>query len=126
MHLDETTLLKVSYAQRAYVREVILSCDQRVVVFAHSVLRQASLRGTWNGITRLGSRPLGEALFKNPRIQRKAFVFRKLTHRHPLFRRIDRYQTQTTRVLWARRSVFSLNGRSLLVTEVFLHAIETL
>ncbi|NDP49432.1 MAG: chorismate lyase, partial [Sulfuriferula multivorans] len=76
--------------------------------------------------TRLGSRPLGEALFNNPRIQRKALVFRKLTPRHPLFRRIDRYQTQATRVLWARRSLFCLNGRPLLVTEVFLPAIDNL
>ena len=124
--LDETVLLEGAHAQHAYVREVILSCDQRVVVFAHSVVRRASLRGVWNGITRLGCHPLGESLFNNPRIQRQALVFRKLTHRHPLFRRIDRYQTQTTRVLWARRSVFCLDQHPLLVTEVFLPAIDRL
>lgn len=126
VHLDETVLLGLSHAQRAYVREVALSCDQRVVVFAHSVLTRASLRGAWNGITRLGSRPLGEALFNNPRIQRQALTYRKLSPRHPLFRRVQQHHPQATGVLWARRSVFCLNGHPLLVTEVFLPAISAL
>ena len=125
-NLDETALLALPYAQRAYVREVALSCDQRVVVFAHSVLTRASLRGAWNGLTRLGNRPLGEALFSNPRIQRQALAFRKLSPRHPLFRRIQQHHPQIAGVLWARRSVFCLNGHPLLVTEVFLPAITSL
>lgn len=126
VHLDETVLLGLSHAQRAYVREVALSCDQHVVVYAHSVLRRESLRGEWNGIARLGSRPLGEALFNNPRIQRQALAYRKLSPRHPLFRRIQQHQPQPTGVLWARRSVFCLNGQPLLVTEVFLPTLIAL
>lgn len=123
---DETALLGLSGRQLAYVRDVTLQCDDQVVVFAHSVLTRKSLRGAWNGITRLGSRPLGEALFNNPRIRRQALAYRKLTPRHPLFRRINRHLPQTERCLWARRSVFCLAGRPLLVTEVFLPSITPL
>jgi chorismate--pyruvate lyase len=125
-HTDETALLGLSRQQRAYVRDVTLLCDNQVVVFAHSVLPRTSLRGAWNGISRLGSRPLGEALFNNPRIRRQALAYCKLTARHPLFRRINDHQPQHTRHLWARRSVFCLAGRPLLVTEVFLPSITTL
>ena len=123
---DETALLGLSRRQLAYVRDVTLRCDDQVVVFAHSVLTRKSLRGAWNGITRLGSRPLGEALFNNPRIRRQALAYRKLTPRHPLFRRIHHHLPQTERCLWARRSVFCLAGRPLLVTEVFLPSITPL
>lgn len=123
---DETALLGLSGRQLAYVRDVTLRCDDQVVVFAHSVLTRKSLRGAWNGITHLGSRPLGEALFNNPRIRRQALAYRKLRPHHPLFRRINLHLPQTECCLWARRSVFCLAGHPLLVTEVFLPSITPL
>nr|CAI78484.1 4-hydroxybenzoate synthetase [uncultured beta proteobacterium] len=125
-NFDEMVLVGLSGRQLAYVRDVTLRCDDQVVVFAHSVLTRKSLRSAWNGITRLGSRPLGEALFNNPRIRRQALAYRKLRPHHPLFRRINLHLPQTERCLWARRSVFCLAGHPLLVTEVFLPSITPL
>lgn len=122
-HTDEYAGLRLRSNSLVYVREVLLVCDQLPVVFAHSVLPRAGLRGDWNGITRLGTRPLGEALFNNPRIQREALAYRQIDARHPLFRAVRRNHPFSTRVLWARRSVFRLNGHPLLVTEVFLPEI---
>ena len=93
-------------------------------VFAHSVLPRASLRGGWCGITRLGTKPLGEALFTDPRIRRLGLTMRRLDARHPLYRAAARHTGLTAHYLWARRSVFCLNGHPLLVTEVFLPAID--
>ena len=123
---DECALLGVAAGTRVYVREVLLECNGLPVVFAHSVLPYPSLRGGWNGISRLGSRPLGEALFSNHRIRRQPLSFRKLQPDHPLFRTIVRRQILDARTLWARRSVFCLNKHPLLVTEVFLPAIDAL
>jgi len=96
------------------------------MVFAHSVLPYASLRGAWNGIGRLGSRPLGEALFSDHRIQRQRLAFRNVRADPPLFQGIPRQHAHDGQNLWARRSLFCLNTHPLLVTEVFLPAIETL
>lgn len=123
-HADEHLPLHLRPGSLAYVREVLLMCDHHAVVFAHSVLPRSGLRGGWNGITRLGSRPLGEALFNNPRIERQALAYRQIDARHPLFRAVRRTYPLSTRGLWARRSVFCLNGHPLLVTEVFLPEIE--
>jgi chorismate--pyruvate lyase len=123
---DEYALLDLAPGTHAYVREVMLLCNDVPVVFAHSVLPHPSLCGGWNGITRLGSRPLGEALFSDPRILRQSLAYHRVRHDHPLFRAIAEQQTLTTRSLWARRSVFCLNGHPLLVTEVFLPAINAL
>jgi chorismate--pyruvate lyase len=123
---DEYALLGIQPGTRAYVREVMLLCNEVPVVFAHSVLPLTSVRGGWNGITRLGSRSLGEALFSDHRIQRQPLAFRRVQRDHPLFRAIARQQTLTVSDLWARRSVFCLNGHPLLVNEVFLPTIDAL
>jgi len=123
---DEYALLGMVPGSRAYVREVMLLCDEVPVVFAHSVLPPAGLRGGWDGITRLGSRSLGEALFSDHRIERQPLAYRSVRRGHPLYRSAARQQAATVSSLWARRSVFCLNGHPLLVTEVFLPAIDTL
>jgi chorismate lyase len=123
---DEYALLGIAMGTRVYVREVLLMCNGVAVVFAHSVLPYPSLRGGWNSIGRLGSRPLGEALFSDHRIQRQPLTFQHLHGDHPLFRSIARQRPLSARSLWARRSVFSLNHHPLLVTEVFLPAIDAL
>lgn len=123
---DEYALLGMVPGTRAYVREVMLLCDEVPVVFAHSVLPPAGLRGGWDGITRLGSRSLGEALFSDHRIERQPLAYRSVRRGHPLYRSAAGQQAATVSSLWARRSVFCLNGHPLLVTEVFLPAIDAL
>jgi chorismate lyase len=121
---DEYALLGMAPGTRAYVREVLLLCNEVPVVFAHSVLPHSGLRGGWNGITRLGSRSLGEALFSDHSIERQPLAYRNVRHDHPLFRSVAVQQTLAVSSLWARRSVFCLNGHPLLVTEVFLPTLS--
>ncbi|MGB9128923.1 MAG: chorismate lyase [Thiobacillus sp.] len=123
---DEYALLGLAPGTRAYVREVLLLCDGVPVVFAHSVLPYTGLRGGWDGITRLGSRSLGEALFSDHRIARQPLAYRNVRGGHPLFRAITAQQSLQAGSLWARRSVFCLNHHPLLVTEVFLPTIDAL
>lgn len=123
-YLDEAQALRLRPKTHAYVRDVLLMGGGHIRVFAHSVLPRASLRGGWRGITRLGTKPLGEALFTDPRIRRLGLAIRRLDARDPLYRAARRHTGLTARHLWARRSVFCLNGHPLLVTEVFLPAID--
>ncbi|MHB8981795.1 chorismate--pyruvate lyase family protein [Thiobacillus sp.] len=120
---DESRALGLTPGASAYVRDVLLLGDGKARVFAHSVLPRAALRGGWNGITRLGTRPLGEALFRTPGVRRLAMTMRRVDARHPLYHGACRHADVTDRELWARRSVFCLDGHALLVSEVFLPAI---
>lgn len=121
---DEYALLGVTPGVRVYVREVLLLCNEVPVVFAHSVLPSTGLRGGWNGIARLGSRSLGEALFSDHRIERQPLAYRRVRHNHPLYRAAARQQALARDSLWVRRSVFCLDHHPLLVTEVFLPAFD--
>ena len=108
---------------RVLVREVYLYCRHTPVVFAHSVIDARDLRGAWRRLARMGSQPLGAALFADPRIKRHALRYRRLNPRHELYRRACELLERPPACLWARRSGFVRRGARLLVTEVFLPAV---
>lgn len=123
---DESTLLGLRPHHRAWLREVCLNCDGHPAVFAHSVLPRTSLRGVWHRLARLGARPLGAALFGNAAVVRTPLEYRKLLPRHTLYQRAVAMLQDRPASLWARRSVFTLQGASILVTEVFLPEVLAL
>lgn len=117
---DEAVLLHQPNYKTALIREVLLMGNSQPVVFAHSVLPRASLRGAWNGLGRLGNKPLGATLFANPKVKRTPLSYKKLTPNHVLYQQATRHLLQKPSHLWARRSIFSLNCANIMVTEVFL------
>lgn len=122
-YADELVMMNLRRGELALVREVYLYCGDIPVVFAHSVVARKHLQGAWRGLSRLGNRSLGTMLFTNPMIKRAEFGYKQLNIHHPLFKRAcQRLQTPPAS-LWARRSLFTLQGQPILVTEVFLPAI---
>ena len=120
---DESGLLHLPTHKTALIREVLLMGNHQAVIFAHSVLPRASLRGKWNRLGRLGNKALGAALFANPQVKRAPLRFKKLSAQHVLYQHAVQHLAAKPAYLWARRSVFSLNCATILVTEVFLPAL---
>jgi len=122
---DELSVIGLHRNELALIREVYLYCGDKPVVFAHSVIARNHLQGVWRGLSRLGNQSLGSLLFSNPLIKRQdRFSFRQLNDHHLLYHRAcQRMSPNKPRRLWARRRAFSLYGRSILVTEIFLPAI---
>ncbi len=117
---DETNTLQLPRRQNIYTRDVFLYADGKPVVFAHSVVAAQHLLGAWHTLQHLGNRPLGALLFSHPLVQRAPLRFRSITAGHPLYRHAVQTLDTAPSQLWARRSVFTLHGAPLLVTEVFL------
>ena len=88
--------------------------------------RLANLRGTWRGLVRLGTRPLGAALFADPRVRRRPLRFRRLRPGDELHARACAATGKRLPALWARRSLFILGKSPILVTEIFLPGIRDL
>jgi chorismate--pyruvate lyase len=133
---DEAALLGLRAGELVWVREVLLLADGRPVVFARTLLPRCNLRGTWNLFHGFGARSLGLALFADPAIRRTALVSTRLDRRDARYHRAQAAQRRSAHPLpaaalpgtlpaelWARRSVFVLRGRALMVSEVFLPAI---
>lgn len=119
---DEALALGLSPGVRAWIREVALLCDGRIVVFAHTVLpcQPGGPLTVW--LARLGSRSLGALLFSHAGFTRGPMNFTRLDCRHGLFLpalAALQLGDRAPDTLWARRSHFSFGVQSVLVTEVF-------
>jgi chorismate lyase len=106
------------------VREVVLSSQGQALIFAHTVVALHHQRGAWRGLVNLGHRPLGAALFADPKITRHSLRYKALRTNHPLWSGAARqYAPVMPTVIWARRSIFGLAGAPILVSEVFLPSV---
>lgn len=122
----------IALPRRAFVqqREVLLRCDERPMVYAHTVVPLNSTASDWPFFGRLGERSLGATLFGDPRVQRGGLQFARLTAQHALVRRAvaaaDGLRVASHQQLYARRCLFKRRNGLLLVTEVFLAAVADL
>lgn len=132
--VDEAAVLGFANDRLAFSREVFLFAEEQPVVFAHSACAEIDSRGAWQAIRGLGNRSLGTLLFTHPLVKRLPLHYRKLQVQHPWYRRAcalsqrakheaEEQDQDVPDFLWARRSLFSLRGAPLLVTEVFLPEI---
>lgn len=125
---DEHEALCISARSRVVERDVILLADGAPVVFGHTVLSTASVKSDWPFFSKLGSTPLGANLFFDPLVGRRPIQYARLSAGHPLMRRIAQALpgSELPTSLLARRSLFTRRGGVLMVTDVFLPALEAL
>ncbi len=111
---------------RSRIREIVL-CDQgQPIVVARSVLPITSSIGSNHRILKLGHKPLGAVLFaKDLRGRfRPIREIIRLDHHHPEWKACQRRYKDLPKRVWARRTLYQLNGHPLLVMEIFLPALQ--
>lgn len=111
---DQRQMLGLGAGRQTWLREVWLHAGSAVepCVYAQTRLPLSALRGRLRRITRLGSRPIGQQLFRGKG-------------------QVRRESLQVTRLplggafagLWARRSVLACGQRRILIMEVLLPAL---
>jgi chorismate--pyruvate lyase len=119
---DERVALRMRDHEHALVRMVYLLCDGQPWVFARTVIPLRTLGGAQRRLARLGSKPLGEMLFADRSMRRSAVEVARLLPGDKLFGLIATGGAVGS--LWGRRSVFYLQNKPLLVSEIFLPAIN--
>lgn len=123
--LDEARALDMPVTALAWVRQVQLLCDEIPWVFARTVVPVTTLSGAQRRLAHLGNRPLGAYLFADPGMQRSPVQLARITSGSVLFDDAVQGLSHKPRVIWGRRSVFRVGGKPLLVSEIFLPAIES-
>ncbi len=125
---DECRLIGLPRRMHAHEREVLLYCDGKPVVFAHTVVPLSASTSDWPVFRSLGARSLGATLFDDPAVTRGQLQFSRLPPSHPLMRRIRTAvpSEQIESHLHARRCLFRRKNGLMLVTEVFLPGITLL
>lgn len=111
--LDEARLLALKAGTHALIREVLL-CDGDIpYVRARTVMPATTLTGKHRHLACLGTRPLGAAIFADPSLRRERLDVAQVEPGNPVF-------PDLSESAWGRRSLFTLEGKPLIVYEVFL------
>jgi chorismate--pyruvate lyase len=122
--LDEAQVLNMPASTVGWVRQVQLLCDGKPWVFARTIIPASTLTGEQRKLTHLGNRPLGAFLFADPGMQRGPVELACIVPGQSMFSCATGNLERLPEQIWGRRSVFRVGGKPLLVTEVFLPAVE--
>jgi chorismate--pyruvate lyase len=122
--VDEMRVLQLPLASLGWIRQVQLLCDSRHWVFARTVIPALTLSGTQRRLAYLGGRPLGAHLFADPGMRRGPVEVARIRPGQAMFAEALSGLRPHPAEIWGRRSVFWLSNKPLLVTEVFLPAVE--
>ena len=98
-----------------WVREVVLAHRGLPLLAARTVAPPATLRGAGTGFARLGARPLGALLFTHPGVRWRDCQWTRLARRD--------WKAPLPPPAWGRRTLYTLDGRPLLVAEFFLPSL---
>lgn len=123
---DEAGAIGLARPRRVWEREVLLRCDGRPVVYAHTVVPMSASASDWPLFSALGERSLGTTLFHDPKVRRGELEFARLRPGHPLLARVQAAlggDIPARATYFARRCVYRRRQGLLLVTEVFLPAV---
>lgn len=125
---DECAMIELPRRAHVQEREVLLQCDDRPVVYAHTVVPLSATASDWPFFGTLGERSLGTTLFGDPRVVRGSMQYARLRAQHPLaIRAQDAVGADGISFpLFARRCLYRRKKGVLLVTELFLSAIAAL
>ncbi|MDC1101750.1 chorismate lyase [Pseudomonadales bacterium] len=113
----EANALKMTQQTPVMIREVVLKGRGRPWIFARSILPMTTMTGRLAGLRTLSNQPLGELLFQDPSMTREPLEAACLPAR---ILSVPAALAAGDEPLWARRSVFFLDQKPLLVSEVFL------
>ena len=104
------------------LREVFLCCDDVPVVFAQTEIPLSTLTQEQAQLAEIGSESLGRILFQDPSMKRGAIEIAQFREKSQLDLLCQPLNQSCNHSLWARRSLFYLNNKPLLVSELFLPA----
>ena len=106
---EECVALDITAGQRAVVREIHLCLDGEPWTYGRVVFPRRTLSDDLEHLHQLGLNSLGDRIFQDPNLRRSAFQCCQL---------INTVARQPN--LFARRSVFYLADKPLMVTEILL------
>lgn len=109
-------------SEKVLVREVLLKCDGIAHVFAQTEIPSQTLSNKHKKLESIGTTSLGKFLFQEASLKRSDIEIAEFLVGSPAHQLCHSLQQTCNHSLWARRSLFYIENKPLLVTEVFLPA----
>jgi chorismate--pyruvate lyase len=114
---SEADILNANYKVPMFIRQVVLSGQKIPWIFARSAIPLTTLTGKQSSLRDINSKPLGAVLFSDPSMTRAPVQVAHLSAQSFF---IPANICPKDELVWARRSVFFLEEKPLLVAEIFL------
>lgn len=120
---DESLSLKLRNRERVFIRESWLMSKNDKLVYARTVIPGKTLQGKARILVNLGTRPLGQVLFADKKIYRSDIRYANLPAGCDLYICVmDNINKNED--IWGRQSLFFIQSRPLLISEVFMPVIN--
>jgi len=119
---SEAGLLSLTDNDTAFIRKVFLKDDEKVLVYARSIIPEKTLSGNNKKLLEMGKQPLGDFLFNDNSTYRDVMRYAII----PVGSELHAEATKGSNIaseLWGRQSLFYTEQKPLLVTEIFLPAV---
>lgn len=110
---NERQVLQLPPHRYCLIREVELKANDRVLVWARSVLPAGRLTKQFQYLPQLRKRTIGRWFFADPQLQRSPFSYKLFTASDIMF-------ALPQESLWGRRSLFTTKHQQMLLTEVLM------
>lgn len=122
---DEALYLNLEVNEKSFLRQVYISGDGQRFEYARVIIPVKTYEKYFKQLENLGSNLIGEkVLYDFPGMKRSKFEYAALNVQDPRFEvALCSFEGERPDALWARRSVFWLDGLPLSVMEVFLPGI---
>ena len=123
---DEATILGLNNNEDAFIRESWLKSDNIKLVYARTIIPRKTLIGETEVLANLGTKPLGEILFADESTYRAKTHYAKIPTECDLYTLItDNISNNNDEGIWGRQSLFYIQDKPLLISEIFLPEIKT-
>lgn len=119
--LTEARLLDKQVNPYCLVREVMLHANGNPLILARTIIPAETLKATHRNLSHLGNRPLGEVIFSYPELARLALQVSSVDL--TLWTHDVRSCVDITTPTPARRTVYVIAGKPMLVSEFFLPVV---
>jgi len=117
---SEQKILTIKTHEEALVREVLIKSAVGNWMFARTIFPKETLTETERQFIHLENNSLGSILFNYPDLQRSEFEMACLQQHDTWHQKIAQLVAIQDKKLWARRSVFTIRNKAILLSEVFL------
>lgn len=118
---EDCQRLQLNPKRYVLVREVLIRSEKINWMVARAVFPQQTVTGSLRQLIYLKNRALGSVLFKDPSLVRSDFEIAYFSKENMLHHSIMKRGLLPTES-WARRSIFNLRNKKILLTEYFFPA----
>jgi chorismate--pyruvate lyase len=115
--------------ENTFVREILIFCNEKPAWYAQTLIPRKTYECRETQFNNLHTQPISTILFRDPNITRENFIYAYLTPSSSEYQQAIQYYKSSMASehvptgLWARKSIFRIDGEPLSIMEIFFPSV---